>query len=134
MSGGSSFDLHWDTTVPREGLGENLKRIQRVAFAVKDIDRSIEFYTNIIKLKVAYRSESFCILNANNTELELRIGTPNIFGGENLIVSHVSIDVQDHQAAFQYLTDMKVRFTLFQTDLCFRKAVFLKSHLSIGSI
>ena len=96
-----NVDLHWDENVPREGLGENLKRIQRATFAVKDIDRSIEFYTNIINLKVTYRSDSVCILNANSTELELKTGTPNIFGGENLIVSHVSIDVQDHQAAFQ---------------------------------
>ena len=46
--------------------------------------------------------------DAKNMMIELKVGTPNAFSAENLIVGHTSVDVPNAQDAFDYLTQKQV--------------------------
>jgi len=104
-------DLHWNPNLPRHGLGDNLTHIRHSTFFVSDLQKSIQFYSNIMKLNLLSVKDdgTSAIFDAKNMVLEIKVGTPTAFIGENLIVQHLSFDVPDSQKAFDYLTQKKVR-------------------------
>ena len=106
--------LHWNPNFPRHGIGQNLSHIRHSTFFVSDLQRSVDFYSNIMKFKVLTTDEEngSATLSMKNMVLELKVGATTAFAGENLIVGHVSVDVPDSKLAFDYLTQKKVRILL----------------------
>ena len=103
--------LHWNPKIARHGIGQNLTHIRHSTFFVSDLQKSVDFYSNIMKFKVLTmdKENGSATLSMKNMVLELKVGATTAFAGENLIVGHISVDVPDSKLAFDYLTQKKVR-------------------------
>ena len=107
--------LHWNVDNKRtRGLGENLSHVYGKSMFVSNLEQSLQFYEEILGLQIIERSDTSAKVDAKNMIFELRVGTPITFSGENLIVSHISIDVMNVQNAFDHLHFLNVSadFTL----------------------
>lgn len=113
--GGTMMQLHWIPGVPRRGLGDLIVSVNHIAIIVSDVGRSTAFYTDILGLQQIHRpnfDRHGAWLTMGNVELHLIKGEPVVHAGDNLIVSHIAIDVLDPQEAFDRLKEMKVPFEI----------------------
>ena len=113
--GGTMMQLHWLPGIPRRGLGDLILSVNHIAIIVSDVGRSTAFYTDILGLQQIHRpnfDRHGAWLTMGNVELHLIKGEPMVHTGDNLIVSHIAIDVLDPQEAFDRLIEMKVPFEI----------------------
>ena len=89
--------------------------VNHIAIIVEDVGRSCAFYTDVLGLQQIKRpnfDRHGAWLTAGNVELHLIKGEPLVHSGENLIVSHLALDVSDPQEAFRRLKAMKIPFEI----------------------
>ena len=104
------MELHWDPLRKRNrGLGENLQYISAKVHEVTNLEESIIFYRDILRFKLLEKDETSAKFDCKNMLLHIKLGIPITFSGENLIVSHVSVDVDDIEKGFDYLYTQGVR-------------------------
>jgi catechol 2,3-dioxygenase-like lactoylglutathione lyase family enzyme len=106
---------HWLPGVERRGLGELVLCVNHIAMIVSDVGRSTAFYTDVLGLQQIKRpnfDRHGAWLTAGNVEIHLIKGIPLVHTGENLIVSHIAMDVKDPELAFQRLRELQVPFEI----------------------
>ena len=111
--------LHWDPDIKRtRGLGENLQNISCKTFFVSNLKESLYFYHKVLRFNILEKNDTSATLDCNNMVITIRVGTPITFSGDNLIVSHVSVDVIDVEKAFDYLhvVDVSTTYTWHGVD------------------
>lgn len=106
--------IHWNPNLPRNGpLAENLSHARHATIVVSSLQKSVQFYSNIMRLELVAWNETSAAFDAKNMLLVLKVGTPTgVFAPNNLIVGHVSVDVPDSKQAFRYLTQEKIPFEI----------------------
>ena len=112
--------LLWDPNdVQRNSIGERITRLSKHTIFVSDLATSVAFYSRLLRLEMLeMKNEKYAIFNVKNMLLELKVGEPVTYSGENLIVGHVSIDVPDAKEAYDYLTNHQVCITDIITKVC----------------
>jgi catechol 2,3-dioxygenase-like lactoylglutathione lyase family enzyme len=106
---------HWLPGVERRGLGDLVLCVNHIAMIVSDVGRSTAFYTDVLGLQQIKRpnfDRHGAWLTAGNVEIHLIKGIPLVHTGENLIVSHIAMDVKDPVLAFQRLRELQVPFEI----------------------
>lgn len=97
-------DCHWDPIKVRtRGLGENLLYVTRRTYEVSDLNASLRFFHKILHFRIVELDETSATLDCKNMLLTIKVGTPVTYSGDNLIVNHLSVDVEDVEKAFDYL-------------------------------
>ena len=105
--------LHWRNDIPRHGLGDLIKRVNHYAIAVSDVKASLHFYKDIIGLQTIRRpnfDRHGAWLTMGNIELHLVKGIPAVHKGDNLIVSHISLETYNVKEALLRLKKMGIPY------------------------
>jgi len=108
-----TIDLHWDYTIPRRGLGDLLTVANHIAITVSDVGRALWFYSDIIGFQQIRRpnfDRHGAWLTMGNIELHLILGKPMVHSGDDLIVSHISIETNNIQEVLKRLKEMEIPF------------------------
>jgi len=106
--------LHWDPSVPRSGLGELIKRANHYAIVVKDVAASLRFYKDVLGLQQIKRpnfDRHGAWLTAGNIEVHLIKGEPAIHKGDNLVVSHLSLETDHVDKVLDLLKKMGIQYS-----------------------
>lgn len=110
--------LHWDENREIRGLGDLLHKVNHLAIIVKDVGRSLTWYSDVVGFQQIRRpnfDRHGAWLTMGNIELHLIKGKPHTKRGQHpddLIVSHIALEVKDADAVLQRLQNLKenVRF------------------------
>lgn len=87
--------LHWDPNRQKRGLGKYLYKANHIAIIVSDVGRSARFYSDIMGFQQLRRpnfDKHGAWFTMGNVELHLIKGKPLVHSGDDLIVSHISIE------------------------------------------
>lgn len=87
-------------------------KVNHVGFGVRDIERSEEFYTEVLGLKVAYRGGNMIFVRLGESSLELfrTQGRDELAVDKTIGIRHFSICVEDLQEAYDALRAKGVEF------------------------
>lgn len=91
----SSF-LHFSPDRPMEGIADHVKGVNHIGILVSDVARSLKFYKNIMGFEQIRRPNSDATgawLTMGNCELHLIKGEPLVYTGDDLVVGHISINI-----------------------------------------
>ena len=91
----SSF-LHFSPDRPMEGIAEHIKGVNHIGILVSDVARSLKFYKNIMGFEQIRRPNfdaTGAWLTIGNCELHLIKGEPLVYTGDDLVVGHISINI-----------------------------------------
>jgi Ca2+-binding EF-hand superfamily protein/catechol 2,3-dioxygenase-like lactoylglutathione lyase family enzyme len=106
--------LHWDPSVPRSGLGTLIKRANHYAIVVKDVAASLRFYKDVLGLQQIKRpnfDRHGAWLTAGNIEVHLIKGEPAVHKGDNLVVSHLSLETDHVDKVLDLLKKMGIQYS-----------------------
>lgn len=100
------------------GLGDLLHKVNHLAIIVEDVGRSLTWYSDVVGFQQIRRpnfDRHGAWLTMGNIELHLIKGKPHTKRGQHpddLIVSHIALEVKDADAVLQRLQNLKenVRF------------------------
>lgn len=109
------MQLHWLPGVERRGLAELVQMVNHIALIVSDVGRSVSFYADVLGCQQINRpnfDRHGAWFTLGNVELHLIKGVPLVHTGNNLIVSHIAIDVTDAAEAFERLKEMEIPFEI----------------------
>lgn len=107
------YNLHWNPNKERRGIGDLVKQLNHVALIVSDVGRSLAFYVEILGLQQIQRpnfDRHGAWLTLGNTELHLIKGVPVVHSGEDLIVSHMSLESERPDLILEKLIELNVPF------------------------
>ncbi len=106
--------LHWKPNIQRKGLGTLIKKCNHIAIIVADIGISMAFYVDVMGFQLIKRpnfDRVGCWLTMGNLELHLIKGTPIVHKEDNLIVSHIALEVVDTRKALKRLNNLGIQFS-----------------------
>ena len=93
--------------------GDLITQANHVAITVSDVGRSLWFYSDILGFQQIRRpnfDRHGAWLTMGNIELHLILGNPAVHSGEDLIVSHISIETRDIREVLRRLKEMDIPF------------------------
>ena len=105
--------LHWNADIQRRGMGDLIRKVNHMAIIVKDVGRSLAFYTEIIGFQQIQRpnfDRHGAWLTMGNLELHLIKGVPNAPTGRDLIVSHLALETDYPEKVLEKLIEFEVPF------------------------
>ena len=105
-----TFKLHWDRKRERRGLGELIYKANHITLTVSDVGKSLAFYRDVLGLQQIRRpnlEKHGAWLTMGNLELHLVEGKPVVPSGNDLIVSHISLETYDIDKASKLLQYMR---------------------------
>jgi len=108
-----TMEMHWNEKIPRIGLGSLIKAANHIAITVADVGNSLWFYSEVMGFQQIRRpnfDRHGAWLTIGNIELHLILGNPMVHSGDDLIVSHLSVETTDIKETLRRLKEMDIPF------------------------
>lgn len=105
--------LHWDPNREKRGLGKYVHKANHIAIIVSDVGRSTRFYSDVMGFQQLRRpnfDKHGAWFTMGNVELHLIKGKPLVPSGDDLIVGHISVEVEDIGKIPKALKELGVPF------------------------